>query len=120
LETKQPKDRTLQDVEQFRRFAWLLDSDKQKIVHDIVALGVRNYQQSMALGMAICDTAGSSAGAGDAKGSSSSSSSSSGHCNALAKQCLAAAKPLGKSSKEDSQADTIAAQKLKLLAMFKK
>jgi hypothetical protein len=122
LEAKPPQDRTLQDVEQFRRFAWLLDSEKQKIVNDIVAQGVRNYQQSMALGMAICDKGASSAGACDAKGSgsSSSSSSSSGQSNALAKQFLAAAKPLGKGSKEDTQADSIAAQKLKLLAMFKK
>jgi hypothetical protein len=106
---------TLDDVEDFRRYQWLLSDAQLQLVNTVIAKGVRDYQSSLYGGMSVlCDTPVETstaivplaASAIVLSGASSSSSSWSGKRT-----------PSLKASKI---AVSMADQKSHLLALFKK
>lgn len=117
FEAKPENSRGLADVGDFRRHGWMLDSAKLAIVNGVISKGIRSYQEQYAMGGAsICDNKGEAGGSGGAASSSSSPVAS----HELAKSFLPPPPKGGKANKEESKAETVAAQKQRLLQMFKK
>lgn len=102
FEAMPDESRGLQHVEPFRKFAWLLDA----IVNDIVFKTILLAHEQYSVGMSICAKAGSPAVSEEAASSAAASSSS---C-AVPKRGFSSAQG-SKHSKEESRADSVAAQK---------
>ena len=119
--SKPVAERRMEDAQRFRQFAWMLAAQQNAIVDGLVHSGIASYQAEF-LKNSICDAppnpaksgSGGSKGGAVASGSSGAGSSSSSS-SALAKTFVAAA-----SSDTASKPDQLAANKARLLAMFRK
>ena len=114
FEAKPHNGRKLDDVALFRRFAWMLQSDRAAVVNDVVSKGVKEFQHAFSMGLSICDVASATG-----SGATGSSSGASGASSALVSHCVVASRDK-QIDKEDSATCNAATQKQKLLAMFMK
>jgi hypothetical protein len=127
---KPSENRSLEETEVFKRFAWMMSPEQSDEIERIINKGIRSYQESLAMDLSICDgpacadsgaKGGPCAAAASKQGGGSSSSSSS--TMTLQKRLVApvlASKAIDSGKKGESAADGMAAKKQKLLAMFKK
>eukprot|EP00974_Lingulodinium_polyedra_P061827 5967616-Lingulodinium_polyedra.AAC.1 len=114
-------DRSLQDLEPFRRFGWLLSHEQETLVNETIRVAVRQEEQNLALGLRLCDAPGGgrAALADGVAGTSSGSSRPGAEAGAVA---LAAAGSLLRRDSgfaESSGGRSTAAAKEQLLQMFK-
>ena len=123
---KDENDRCLADVEEFRRFKWMLPRGQCEVVSGVITKGIRSYQERFSVGLSICDTQeeGRPAEAGHSRSNDkpgAASSSMAGAETRLAKKIIAQGQ---KKNKDDvaagNAAEARSQEKKRLLALFRK
>ena len=123
---KPEEDKCLADVEEFRRFKWMLPREQCEVVSGVIAKGFRSYQERFSVGLSICDTQAEGkpketgpCWSNDKPGAASSSSA--GAESRLAKKFINQGQAKNKDDKAaGSAAEARSHEKKRLLALFRK